>query len=350
MPLSTRLSEIVGNMSFLPCHAVGILVAMKRKAIVVLLFDRINALDVAGPTEAFANARLENGEPAYRISSWSMDGRSVVSESGLRFFPDRPATSGFKANTLIVPGGDGVRRPQTLDGLSKWLRANHRNFQRVVSVCTGAYALAEAGLLDGRAAATHWAHARPLSKRYPKVRVDADALFLRDGKFYTSGGVTSGIDLALDLIAGDLGHRVAAAVARELVVFVRRSGSQAQFSEPLRMQAEAPDRVVEVCTWAANNLEKDLSVEALASRARLSERQLSRRFHRAYGSSPAAFVRRLRIDAARTLLEQGVSVQKAASVAGFESTDGFRRAFEGALGVSPREYRDRFRTTAGLRL
>ena len=317
---------------------------MKPRLVVALLFDRINAIDVAGPIEAFASARLANGKPAYSVSSWSLDGQKVATESGLHFLPDRAADPTCKANTLIVPGGAGVRHPQTLERLSDWLRANHRNFKRVVSVCTGAYALAEAGLLNGRKVATHWAHASALGERYPNIRVDAGALFLRDGKFYTSGGVTSGIDLALDLIADDFGHSVAAAVARELVVFVRRSGKQTQFSEPLRMQQEAPDRLAEACTWAANNLDKDLSVEALAARARLSERQLSRHFHKAYGASPGSVIRRLRVDTARTLLEQGVTVQKVTSAVGFASVDGFRRAFEGMLGVSPREYRDRFRS------
>ncbi len=322
---------------------------MKPRRVIALLFDRINAIDVTGPLEVFANARLTTGRSPYEISTWSLDGRSVVSESGVRFLPDRDADSTCKANTLIVPGGDGVRNPETLERLSNWLRVNHGNFERVVSVCTGAYALAEAGLLKGRTVATHWAHAEDLSRRYPGIRVDSEALFLGGGKVYTSGGVTSGIDLALELVAKDFEHSVAAAVARELLVFVRRTGKQTQFSEPLRMQNQAPDRLADVCTWAANNLDKDLSVETLADRARLSQRQLSRLFHKAYGSSPATVVRRLRIDAARALLEQGLTVQKIAPAVGFASVDGFRRAFDEILGVSPREYRDRFRTAEGLR-
>lgn len=320
---------------------------MKKRTVAALLFDRVNAVDVTGPIEAFAAVRVENGETAYNIASWSMDGCSVVTESGLRLLPDRSVVSKSKADILVVPGGNGIREPETLKRLSDWLRTNHQNFTRVVSVCTGAYALAEAGLLDGRSVATHWAHAEELRKRYPNIRVDADALFLRDGKFHTSGGVTSGIDLALKLIADDFGHKTAATVARELVVFVRRTGKQTQFSEPLRMQTSAPDRLADVCLWAANHLEEKLSVEALATRANLSQRQFSRRFLESYGASPAAYVKRMRVDAARTLLEQGVTIQSAASAVGFESADGFRRAFEGTFGVSPREYQNRFRTMDG---
>ncbi|MEM9304697.1 MAG: helix-turn-helix domain-containing protein [Pseudomonadota bacterium] len=314
---------------------------------IVLLFDRVNAIDVAGPIEVFATARKACGAAPYETSTWSLDGRGVVTESGLQLLPDGAAEPVGHASTLIVPGGAGVREPESLRRLSAWLRANHASFDRIVSVCTGAYALAEAGLLDRRMIATHWAHAEDLRRRYPSIWVDADALFLGDAGIYTSGGVTSGIDLALELVARDLGHAAATAVARELVVFVRRSGKQSQFSEPLRMQSQAPDRLAEVCTWAANNLDKNLSVETLAERARLSQRQLSRRFHRTYGASPAAVVRRLRIDAARLLLEQGVTVQRAAAAVGFASVDGFRRAFDDVLGLSPRQYRDRFPLAGG---
>jgi transcriptional regulator GlxA family with amidase domain len=231
--------------------------------------------------------------------------------------------------------------------LSAWLREHHRRFSTTVAVCTGAYALAEAGLLDGRAATTHWAHADDFRRRYPEVRVDADALFLRDGRVYTSGGVTAGIDLALELIAEDVGHEASARVAREMVVFTRRSGTQAQFSEPLRLLERAPDRLSEVARWAANHLDADLTVRTLAKRALLSPRHFSRRFREAYGEPPATWVRRLRVDGARILLEQGVHVQKVAPAVGFGSVDGFRRAFQAVLDLSPSEYQERVRAREG---
>lgn len=319
------------------------------RTVAVLLYDRVHAVDVAGPSEALATARTEEGAPGYTVTFWSLDGGPVRTESGLTLLPDGPADPERGADLLLVPGGRGVREPELLPRLAAWLRAHHPRFPTVVSVCTGAYALAEAGLLDGRRATTHWAHAEDLRRRYPEVEVDADALFLQDGKFVTSGGVTAGIDLALELIAHDVGHEASARVAREMVVFTRRSGSQAQFSEPLRLMARAPDRLAEVVRWAANHLDADLTVRALARRALLSPRQFSRRFREAFGEPPAAYVRRLRLDGARVLLEQGVHPQKVGPAVGFTSMDGFRRAFEKRLGVTPGEYRTRSSTTEASR-
>jgi transcriptional regulator GlxA family with amidase domain len=314
----------------------------KPRTVAVLLFEGVNAVDVSGPLEAFAGVRLGNAERAYRSLVWSIGPSVVRSESGLQLSADGPTPVRPAADLLIVPGGSGIREPKTLVQLAAWLRRYHRSFSRIATVCTGAYALAESGLVDGRAIATHWAHAFDLQRRYPNVRVNADALFLKDGRFCSSGGVTAGIDLALDLIEEDFGPRAAMEAARELVVFLRRTGAQAQFSEPLKMQAAAPGRLNDVCRWAANNLHSDLSVEALAARARLSVRQFSRSFHAAFGSSPASYVKLLRIDAGRTLLGQGSSVGQAARGTGFKSADVFRRAFERQFKVSPSEYQQRF--------
>lgn len=319
-----------------------------QKTIAVLLFDRVNAVDIAGPLEAFACVRHGDDRPAYRIVTWAIDEETVGSESGLRLCADRSAPSRPHADTLIVPGGVGVREPDTLALLAAWLRRHHEKFRRIASVCTGAYALAEAGLLDGRKVATHWAHAADLQKRHPKIDVDADALFLKDGRFCSSGGVTAGIDLALDLIDADFGADAAMKAARELVVFLRRPGAQAQFSVPLQMQAAAPGKLGAVCTWAASNLDADLSVDALAARAGLSARQFARQFRAAYGAPPASFVARVRLDAGRTLLGQGLSVAQAAHAVGFASANGFRRAFERRFGVSPSEYQHRFRSVEGV--
>ena len=313
-----------------------------RLSIAVILFDEINAIDVAGPIEAFGCVRTEADEPAYSIDFWALDALAVRTESGLKLCADRRPPERPIADMLIVPGGKGIRSELTLTALSAWLRAHHESFGRIVSICTGAYALAEAGVLDGRDATTHWAHANDLKTRYPKVQVRPDALYLQDGRFYSSGGVTAGIDLAIDLIEDDFGRDAAMRVARELVVFLKRTGAQAQFSMPLQLQSGVSDRLDEVCKWAASHLDADLSVDALASRAGLSSRQFARRFRAAYGTPPAAYIKRLRLDGARTLLSQGVSLSRVVHVSGFGSTDGFRRAFEGQFGVTPREYRKRF--------
>lgn len=315
----------------------------KVRCVAVLVFEGVNAVDVAGPLEAFACVRDQGGAPAYKAEVWSVGARVVRSESGLRLCADAPLPERPSADLLVVPGGAGVRAPRTLARLAVWLNKHHRRFARVAAVCTGAYALAEAGLLDGRTVTTHWAHARDLQRRYPSVRVEAEALFLKDGPFYSSGGVTAGIDLALELIETDCGARAAMDAARELVVFLRRTGAQAQFSKPLKMQAGPDARLADVCKWAANNLNGDLSIEVLAKRAGLSVRQFSRRFHAAFGAAPASYIKTLRLDAARTLLGQGASVAQAADGAGFNSADVFRRAFEREYGVAPSEYARRFR-------
>ncbi|MEM9262315.1 MAG: GlxA family transcriptional regulator [Pseudomonadota bacterium] len=320
--------------------------ARTRPAVAVILFDQVNAIDVAGPLEAFANAKTDKGDAAYSIVSWTFDTPRVRTESGLNLLADAPVPEYPEADILLVPGGEGVRNERTLKKLAAWLNEHHKAFDRIASVCTGAYALAEAGLLDGRKVTTHWAHAHDLQTRYPKVRVQSDALFLRDGRFFSSGGVTAGIYLALDLIEDDHGGDVAMKVARELVVFLRRTGAQAQFSMPLQLQTKASNRLDEVCKWAANNLDGDLSIDALATRAGLSARQFSRRFRDTFGTPPATYIKRLRLDAGRTLIGQGVSLSRAAHASGFGSTDGFRRAFEGLFGVSPSEYRKRFQQGA----
>jgi len=312
------------------------------RTVTVLLFDGVNAVDAAGPLEAFATVR-PGGRPAYVPRLWSIGPEPVVrAESGLRLCADGPASDEASGDLLLIPGGAGVREPAVLRALADWLRRNHHRFDRLMAVCTGAYALAEAGLADGRVLTTHWAHARELQRRYPAVRVEAEALFRQDGRLFSSGGVTAGIDLALELIEADHGPAAAMAAARELVVFLRRSGGQAQFSGPLRLQSRAAGPLGEVCLWAASNLDADLSVEALAARAGLSPRQFSRRFRAAFGTAPGGYVQALRLDGARALLGQGVAVAQAAAASGFRSPDGFRRAFERRFAVAPGEYRRRF--------
>ncbi len=321
----------------------------RKRTVAVLLYDRVNAIDVTGPLEAFATANSKSERDVYRIVSWAIADPVVRTESGLRLMADELVPKRPRGDVLILPGGAGVREERTLQALAGWLREHGRRFERVASVCTGAYALAESGLIDGRSVTTHWAFAADLRKRYPRVRVRPDALFLSDGRYYSSGGVTSGIDLALDLIERDLGVSMAMNVARELVVFLRRTGSQTQFSLPLRMQAQAAGRLGDVCRWAASHLDEDLSVESLATRAGLSARQFSRRFSAAFGAPPAAYIKRLRLDAGRTLLGEGIGIAQVAHATGFGSSDGFRRAFESRFGVSPGEYQKRFRQSGERR-
>ena len=236
-----------------------------------------------------------------------------------------------------------MRQPATSKKLSEWIKSSVRDIRRIATVCTGIYGLAPTGLLDGRRATTHWMFCHDLAERYPNITVDANALYIRQGKFYTSAGVTAGIDLSLALIEEDFGLQVALAVARELVVYVKRPGGQEQYSEPLKFQAQASSRFADLAPWMVAHLERDLSVETLAEQVCLCPRQFSRRFKAEFKTSPAAFVQRLRLDEARKRLSARESgVEGVARSVGFRDADSFRRAFVRRFGVAPSTFRGRF--------
>lgn len=313
-------------------------------------FPQFNALDLTGPLDVFSAAsELEqeragpSRRPIYETVVLGLDRQPFRAESTLAVLPDATLDAAPPLDTLIVPGGCGIRRPETLQALALWLRRHGRRLRRVASVCTGAYALAEAGLLDDCRVATHWRHAAALAARYPQLQVDADAIFLRAGRIYTSAGISAGIDLALALVAEDHGPALALEVARELVVHVKRDGGQKQYSAPLAFQVQAGDRLGELAAWALAHLDQDLSVERLAERGNMSRRQLSRRFRQAFGVAPAAYVEQLRIaEACQRLSESRADLERVAAAVGFRSADVFRRAFERHVGIAPAQYRARF--------
>jgi transcriptional regulator GlxA family with amidase domain len=266
--------------------------------------------------------------------------RAFATESGLVMRPDFALADAPALDTVVIAGGAGLRDPRTNARIVAWLGASARNIRRIATVCTGIYALAPTGLLDGRRATTHWRFAEDVARRFPKLKLDANAIFIRDGPFYTSAGVTAGIDLALALIEQDHGARLAMQVAREMVVHQKRAGGQHQYSEPLRYQVEHLDRLGEVASWLSANLTGDLSVQTLAQRACLSPRHFSRRFKRTFLMTPADFVERARLDEARKrLAAAGRSLSQVAGSVGFGSTDAFRRAFTRRFGVTPGAYR-----------
>jgi len=316
------------------------------KRIGFLVYPAMQALDLAGPMDAFAAAAIDADGAAvacYELATIGLDANIAAAESGLRIKPQFTLGNAPPLDTLVIPGGAGMRDPKTAAVVGAWVKPRLRQLRRVAAVCTGAYGLAAAGLLDGRRVTTHWQHAQDLARRFPAVRVDAGPLFVKDGAFYTSAGITAGIDLSLALIEEDFGPSVALAVARELVVFLKRPGGQAQYSEPLQFQTQAADRMADVASWIVANLQKDLSVEALAARARLCPRQFTRRFKQAFGATPAAFVASMRIEEARRRLAEGRgSVQRVARSVGFRSDEVLRRTFERRLGVTPTAYRARF--------
>jgi transcriptional regulator GlxA family with amidase domain len=319
---------------------------MKRKRIGFLGYDGVVALDIAGAAEAFACTTVQDDGrcvPAYEIVILSVTGEAFVSESGIVFHPHRGIQGRLELDTLIVPGGCGLRAAALNAKVAEWLRARAPKFRRVATVCTGIYALAASGLLDGRRVTTHWRFADDLAARFPALRLVPDALFTRDGRYYTSAGVTAGIDLALAMIEEDHGADAALAVARELVVYLKRPGGQEQYSEPLRFQVKATDRIGEIAAWMKGHLREDLSVEALAKRACLSPRQFNRRFRSVFRRTPAAFVTDLRLgEAKRRLTLPGMTIEGVAASVGFRSDDAFRRAFERRYGIVPSSYRRRF--------
>lgn len=321
---------------------------MKVRRIAILLYDGVETLDVAGPADVFFSANeLLGRQPApYDIVVAGTRRGRIVAESGVCFHADTALSDRRLFDTIIIPGGKGVRvDPKTRAAIVKFLRAQAPKARRIASVCTGIYALADSGLLDGRNVTTHWRHAPDVQQRWPKLRVSADAIFIKDGNLYTSAGVTAGIDLALALVEEDFGAELALEVAREIVVYLKRSGGQLQYSQPLVAQTKAKARFGDLAEWIRGNLQTDLTVEMLAERANLSPRHFARKFKATFALTPADFVEELRLDEARWLLVNGDDAMgDLAQTVGYAGDDTFRRAFERRYGVAPTEYRRRFRT------
>ncbi|MFF4250089.1 GlxA family transcriptional regulator [Streptomyces sp. NPDC001663] len=316
---------------------------MAQRTVLIVLFDGVQSLDVTGPLEVFAGAE-KHTPGSYRIRTASLDGAPVRTSSGLTLVPDEPLTEARDPHTLLVPGGEGTRRTGRDARLTDWLREHGPRAERLVSVCTGALLLAEAGLLDGRRATTHWAHCAKLARDHPAVEVDPDPIYIRDGQVATSAGVTSGIDLALALVEEDLGRETALALARHLVVFLRRPGNQAQFSAQLAAQTARREPLREVQQWITEHPSGDLSVESLAERAALSPRHFARAFQAETGMTPGRYVDRVRLEHARRLLEDTADgVEEISRASGYGTPEAMRRAFVRTLGAAPAEYRRRFR-------
>lgn len=317
------------------------------RRIVFVVFGGLQSLDLSGPWEAFAaadRAARERSGQTYELLTASIEGGTVRASSGLEIGVDRCCAEIDRLDTLIVVGGFGTRAALADPALIAEIARLAAASRRVCSVCSGAFLLAEAGLLEGRRAVTHWAYCEQMASLYPGVSVDPDPIFIRDGNVFTSAGVTAGIDLALALVEDDLGPEVALEVARDLVVYARRPGGQSQFSVQLEQQIAATPPLRDLQGWIAENLDADLSVAGLAARVHLSERHFARLFRAEFGSTPADYVERARVERARQMLESGApaGVETVALACGFAGPEVMRRAFQRRLGVSPREYRQRF--------
>jgi transcriptional regulator GlxA family with amidase domain len=315
----------------------------------VFVFPGVRLLDVTGPIEVFTSANDFGGR--YRIELVSQDGRDVVTAGGTRLGVDLSVAGARRpAEVLIIPGGPDWATLIKDDALLDVVRRLHEQARCTASVCTGAFLLAASGLLDGRRATTHWRDARQLALRFPAVQVESDAIFVQDRELMTSAGVSAGIDLSLAIVEKHDGAQVARAVAKDMVVFMRRPGGQSQFS----VRAQAPHTRHEMLRHVLNAVVEDpagsRTLPAMARRAGLSARQLTRLFDEDVGITPARYVEQVRLEAARAMLETGDdTIEIVARRAGFGSPESLRRAFTRHLGVAPSAYRASFRTTGAGR-
>ncbi|HTN91963.1 MAG TPA: DJ-1/PfpI family protein [Sorangium sp.] len=319
------------------------------RRIVVVAYDGASAIDVVAPVDVFAFAshlaspRGPGDPPAYAVEIAAVSGGVIRTISGAQLVAHKALDDVAPGvDTVLVAGGDTgeAMRDARLLG---WLRAATPEVRRMGAVCTGAFILAAAGLLAGHRAATHWSAADTLARQFPAVEVDADAIFVRSGKIYTSAGTTASIDLALSLVEEDLGYDVALEAARGMVVFLKRPGGQSQFSRPLLAQTAAAGPLRRVIEWALRHLDADLRVEVLADKAGMSPRNFARTFARALQTTPAKFVEAARLEQARSCLEGGrASIKQLARDCGFGTDERMRRAFQRTLQVTPEEYRRRF--------
>jgi transcriptional regulator GlxA family with amidase domain len=316
------------------------------RVVELLAFPLVQLLDVTGPAQVFASAndfvRKSGGRPPYELKIVAQSGAQVTATAGLKLSTQSLPLKGAAVDTLIVPGGRGVEAAVADPVIIDWVQLRAKRARRIASVCTGAFLLAACGLLDGRRAATHWSSCAELARRFPKVRVESDPIFVRDGSVWSSAGVTAGIDLALALVEEDLGPMVALAVARFLVVFMKRPGGQAQFSTVLALQA-ADDKFGALHEWINKHLGDNLPLPVLADQAEMSKRSFSRRYAEATGLTPARAIERLRVEAARRLLvESRLPAKRISQRCGFGSEETMRRSFLRLLAVTPQEYRTRF--------
>jgi transcriptional regulator GlxA family with amidase domain len=322
---------------------------VKERLVVIVAFPGLQPLDAVGPFEVFAGATTAaaalSRTGGYRVTLASPSGGNVRSESGLELGTVPLPDSGERIDTLVIPGGNGTQAACADESLTSWIRAVAPACRRVATVCSGAFLGAEAGLLDGRRVTTHWARAEELSATFPDVVVDPDPIYIRDGKYWSSAGVTAGIDLALALVQEDFGVEVAQTVARWLVMFLHRPGGQSQFASPVWVPRAERSTVRAVQTLVESAPGGDHRLPALAAAAAMSVRHFTRVFTAEVGETPSRFVERVRLEAARSELETtSDTLDRIASRCGFGTAETLRRVFQRRLGVTPDSYRRRFRT------
>jgi transcriptional regulator GlxA family with amidase domain len=320
---------------------------MNPKTVGLIVAEGIAAADLMDPAEVFSRARIRrSGQPearescCYRVMTIGINAAPCATECGIVIKPHMDLEEAPPLDTVFVCCGIGNHDEKLSRSLIKWLKQRARNTRRIAALRRGIYALAATGLLDGRQTVVHWRFAKDVASRFPELRVNPNNLFVKDGPFYTCAGGASAVDFALALVEEDYGRQVALALARELVVHVKRSGEQEQYSEALKFQIQSSDRFAELPAWIFSHLSDDLSIDALAQRAAMSRRNFTRLFHEAFGKSPAQFVVEARIaEAQQRLLVPRNSIESIAHSLGFRSADVFSLAFERYTGIRPRIYR-----------
>jgi transcriptional regulator GlxA family with amidase domain len=319
----------------------------------MLAYEDAQILDITGPLEVFArSARWLRDKGVMRGLAYSVEvvadkAGPVRTSSGLCVIAERGFRSVTRADTLLIAGGIGCHRAMEDQGVLRWIRSIAPRVSRLGSVCTGALVLGRAGLLDEKSATTHWDYVEELRNMRRSIRVQPDAIYVRDGNLYTSAGVTAGIDMVLAMVESDWGQPTALAVAQELVMFLKRPGGQSQFSSHLAAQFSEDDKLRELQLWILDHLDRDLSVPALAAYVAMSERNFARRFTAGVGIPPAHYVARARLEAARRKLEENnLRISQVARHCGFGTEETMRRTFVAELGVAPSDYRERFRSSA----
>src|SRR5215471_159833 len=324
---------------------------MNSKPVGFILFERIAVDELTGPAQAFFQARIATNDDhefcCYQVLTLGIGTERCLTECGVIVKPQLDINDAPPLDTIIVPGGCGIHDAKLMKKVAKWLGRRAPVTRRIAALGDGIYALASTGLLDGRQVAVHWRFAKDVAQNFPRIGVIANRLFVKDAPFYTCAGGASAIDLTLSLIEEDYGRHIALKLARELIVHLKRSGEQEQYSEALQFQVQSCDRFADIMTWISCNLDRDLSVEALAHRACMSPRNFSRLFKVAFGKAPAEFVTGMRIaEGRRRLKVPRNSIESVANSVGFQSADAFSRAFEREVGCRPSSYRAALKVTA----
>ncbi len=314
--------------------------------VAILAVPGVQMLDLAGPMDVFSEANtVMRDSDAYSVQIVALSCDPVTALNGTRFLPDASIECSLEGfDTLLIAGSPGIQKFEDHPGLISWIRRESRHVRRLGSICTGAFLLGNAGLLDGRRATTHWNSTSRLAEKFPLVRLEPNTIYVKDGHIYTTAGVTASMDLALALVEEDHGRSTALRVAKELILFLKRPGGQSQFSIHLEAQVSEIGPIRDIHEWILDNLCDDLSVETLAARLAMSTRNFARLFKRETDMTPGDFVEAARVEAARRMLEESdTPLKKVASMCGFTDQAGLRRAFMRRIAVTPVEYRQRFR-------